>query len=98
MGNRDLEGRKLQEIPLSIRDDDDDAKSVYGSDISLLTAPAPSPGVATSFEIPILHSEHVHSSVSVPISEQTQDLPSEFGFVLYSDNSGSHNGGGSGGG
>jgi hypothetical protein len=95
MRNRDLERRKLQEIPILVRDDDD--LSLYGSDISL---PIPlyfeEAGQATSFDIPVLHSEPVHSSVSVPTSEQPHKLPSDFGFTSHGNNSGGGNANGSG--
>ena len=68
---------------------DDDNLSLYGSDISL---PRPlhieEAGQATSFEIPILHSE--------PTSEQPYELPSDFGFTSYGNNSGGGNSNGSG--
>jgi hypothetical protein len=69
-----------------VRDDDD--LSLYGSDISL---PIPlhleEAGQATSFDISILHSKPVHSSVSVPISEYPHELPSDFGFMSYGNTS-----------
>ena len=78
-----------------MRDDDD--RSLYGSNTSL---PRPlhikEAGQATSFDIPILHYEPVYSSGSVPTSEQPYELPSDFGFTSYGNNSGGGNSNGSG--